>query len=136
MVLDLKSVCPGCLVSLCFMEQVTEKKKTAQVQPCMSIMLRVYLFKQDRADALLLRQSEVISNLHSNLSPRFQSLSLLVNHLFYSLHRTDSLLELVRCFKIHQHHHYYYKSHYLFSTNNVLKKASWHNLKWIRNNPR
>ena len=102
MVLDLKSVCPGCLESLCFMEQVTLKKKkkkkqhtkTAQVQPCMSIMLHVYLFKCDRADALLLRQSYVISNLHSNLSPRFQSLSLLVNRVFYSLHITDSSLEL------------------------------------------
>lgn len=60
MVLDLKSVCPGCLESLCFMDQVTgkkKKKKTAQVQPCMSIMLHVYLFKWNRADALLLRQS-------------------------------------------------------------------------------
>lgn len=59
MVLDLKSVCPGCLVSLCFREQVTVKKKkknkntkTAQVQPCASITLHVYLFKWDRADAV------------------------------------------------------------------------------------
>lgn len=55
--------------------------------------------------------------------------------MFYSLNITESSLGLVRCFKIHYHHHYYYKWHHLFSTNNVLKKASWHNLKWIRNNP-
>lgn len=51
-----------------------------------------------------------------HLSPRFQSLSLLVNHVFYSLNITESSPGLVRCFKIHYHHHYYYKSHYLAPT--------------------
>lgn len=37
---------------------------------------------------LLLRKLQAVSNLHSNLSPYFQSLSLLVNHVFHSLNIT------------------------------------------------
>ena len=45
MVLDLKSVCPGCLESLCFMEQVTVKNKQTKKKKqknCTGTALYVY----------------------------------------------------------------------------------------------
>lgn len=45
MTLDLRSVCPSCLVSLYFMEKVIAK--IVQMQLYMSIILHLYLFKWD-----------------------------------------------------------------------------------------